>query len=79
MRTVSGYALCSWYKETCRAEGRAVAHVVAVTADPTATSVPSSVTASACRRQREPGVLVELQRGSRSLPWLLRRIGRVLP
>ena len=31
---LSGYALCSWYKEMCRTEGRACGEVVAVTADP---------------------------------------------
>ena len=31
---MSGYALCSWYKETCRSEGRVTGYVVAVTAEP---------------------------------------------
>eukprot|EP00900_Chrysochromulina_parva_P007493 jgi/Chrpa1/16745/Chrysochromulina_OHIO_Genome00009434-RA len=31
---LSGYALCSWYRAMCRTEGRAMAYVCAVTADP---------------------------------------------
>ena len=31
---LSGYALCSWYKEMCRTEERPAAYIVAVTADP---------------------------------------------
>ena len=34
MPGLSGYALCSWYKEMCKTEGRATGIVVAVTADP---------------------------------------------
>ena len=33
-RRLSGYALCSWYKDMCRAAGRAIGYVVAITADP---------------------------------------------
>ena len=32
--SISGYALVSWYKAMCEAEGRSVGYVVAVTADP---------------------------------------------
>ena len=32
--TMSGYALCSWYKTMCRSRGRKAGYVVAVTADP---------------------------------------------
>ena len=32
--TISGYALCSWYKQMCIDEGRKVAYVCAITADP---------------------------------------------
>ena len=31
---ISGYALCSWYKELCRREGKPCGFVAAVTADP---------------------------------------------
>jgi len=31
---LSGYALCSWYKDMCKGEGRAIGYVVAVTSDP---------------------------------------------
>ena len=31
---MSGYALCSWYKEFCARTGTPVGYVVAVTADP---------------------------------------------
>lgn len=31
---LSGYALCSWYREMCRNQGRSAGFVVAVTADP---------------------------------------------
>ena len=33
---MSGYALCSWYKEMCRTTGRTLGYVVAVTAEPDA-------------------------------------------
>ena len=35
---LSGYALCSWYKEMCRTHSRPVGYVVAVTAEPDAES-----------------------------------------
>ena len=31
---MSGYALCSWYRDMCREEERASGYVVAITADP---------------------------------------------